>query len=247
MTKKITFNEITIIGPGLIGSSLGLSLKSKKLVKKIVGIDISKENLKYALKNKSIDLGRKKIDKRISNSDIIFICTPVSLVDEILREIIPFVSKKNLITDTGSVKNIFETQTVKKICEVSNFIPGHPIAGTEHSGAKYALKNLFIGKWCILTPINKSKDSIIKISNLWEAVGMKMSIMSANDHDKIMSITSHLPHLIAFTIVNTAFGIEVKKKKNLLISQLEVLETLQELVHQTQKCGQIFFLKIKNM
>ena len=76
---------------------------------------------------------------------------------------------------------------------------------------------------------------------------MKMSIMSANDHDKIMSITSHLPHLIAFTIVNTAFGIEVKKKKNLLISQLEVLETLQELVHQTQKCGQIFFLKIKNM
>ena len=113
--KKI--NEITIIGPGLIGSSLGLALKSKKIVKKIVGIDKSKNNLKDALNNNSIDESRNIIDQRVSKSEFIFICTPVSFIDEIVSKLVPFVSKKNFITDTGSVKNIFKKSTIKN----SNF------------------------------------------------------------------------------------------------------------------------------
>ena len=212
--KKI--DEITIIGPGLIGSSLGLALKSKKIVKKIVGIDKSKNNLKDALNNNSIDESRNIIDQRVSKSEFIFICTPVSFIDEIVSKLVPFVSKKNFITDTGSVKNIFKKSTIKKISTVSNFIPGHPIAGTENSGAKNAFNGLFEGKWCILTPIDKKDKNIKKLSALWKYIGMEIAIMPVDEHDKIMSITSHLPHLIAFTIVNTAFKIDIKKKKELI-------------------------------
>ena len=212
--KKI--DEITIIGPGLIGSSLGLALKSKKIVKKIVGIDKSNNNLKDALNNNSIDESRNIIDQRVSKSEFIFICTPVSFIDEIVSNLVPFVSKKNFITDTGSVKNIFKKSTIKNISAISNFIPGHPIAGTENSGAKNAFNGLFEDKWCILTPIDKKDNNIKKFSALWEYIGMEIAIMPVDEHDKIMSITSHLPHLIAFTIVNTAFKIDIKKKKELI-------------------------------
>ena len=212
--KKI--DEITIIGPGLIGSSLGLALKSKKIVKKIVGIDKSKNNLKDARNNNSIDESRNIIDERVSKSEFIFICTPVSFIDEIISDLVPFVGKKNFITDTGSVKNIFKKSTIKKINSISNFIPGHPIAGTENSGAKNAFNGLFKDKWCILTPFNKKDKNIKKLSKLWECIGMKIATMPVDEHDKIMSITSHLPHLIAFTIVNTAFKIDIKKKKELI-------------------------------
>ena len=212
--KKI--DEITIIGPGLIGSSLGLALKSKKIVKKIVGIDKSKNNLKDALNNNSIDESRNIIDQRVSKSEFIFICTPVSFIDEIVSKLVPFVSKKNFITDTGSVKNIFKKSTIKNISAISNFIPGHPIAGTENSGAKNAFNGLFEGKWCILTPIDEKDKNIKKLSALWKYIGMEIATMPVDEHDKIMSITSHLPHLIAFTIVNTAFKIDIKKKKELI-------------------------------
>ncbi len=214
--KDIKFNEITIVGPGLIGASLGLILKKKKIAKKIVGIDVSKKNLKDAIENKSIDEGRQNIDEKIRGSDVIFICTPVSLIDSIANQIFPYVSDHSIVTDVGSVKNCFAENTIKLYKKKSFLLPGHPIAGTEHSGAKSAKLSLFLNKWCILTPINKKKKQVSIISNMWKRIGAKISIMSADQHDKIMSITSHLPHLIAFTIVGTAFKIDLKKKKELI-------------------------------
>ncbi len=140
----------------------------------------------------------------------------MTLIDGIVNKLIPFVNKNNLITDTGSVKNILKKETIKKVNIKSNIILGHPIAGTEYSGAKNALENLFTGKWCILTPTNTGIKNIKKISDIWKEIGMQIATMSISEHDKIMSITSHLPHLIAFTIVNTAFQIDVKKKKELI-------------------------------
>ena len=214
--KNKTFKEITIVGPGLIGASLGLILKKKKIAKKIVGIDVSKKNLKDAIENKSIDEGRQNIDEKIRGSDVIFICTPVSLIDSIANQIFPYVSDHSIVTDVGSVKNCFAENTIKLYKKKSFLLPGHPIAGTEHSGAKSAKLSLFLNKWCILTPINKKKKQVSIISNMWKRIGAKISIMSADQHDKIMSITSHLPHLIAFTIVGTAFKIDLKKKKELI-------------------------------
>ena len=157
--KNTTFKEITIIGPGLIGASLGLILKNKKIAKKIVGIDVSKKNIKDAIDNKSIDEGRLKIDEKIKRSDLIFICTPVSLIDSIANQIFPYLSNHSIVTDVGSVKNCFTAKTIKLYDKKSFLLPGHPIAGTEHSGAKSAKLNLFLNKWCILTPIKKKKTS----------------------------------------------------------------------------------------
>ena len=214
--KNTQFREITIIGPGLIGASLGLILKNKNIAKKIIGIDISQKNINDAIYNKSIDEGRFKIDKKIGNSDVIFICTPVSLIDSIANQIYPYLSNHTIVTDVGSVKNCFTTKTIKLYDKKSSLIPGHPIAGTEHSGAKSAKLSLFLNKWCILTPLNKKKKQLSIVSDIWKRIGAKISIMSADQHDKIMSITSHLPHLIAFTIVGTAFKIDLKKKKELI-------------------------------
>ena len=215
LLKKI--NEITIIGPGLIGSSLGLALKKKGVSKKIVGIDKSKSNLKDAIKNKSIDEQRTKLDSRISKSKLIFICTPVSQIEPLVKEIVPYITdRKTIITDVGSVKKCFSSETIKLTKGKCSLIPGHPIAGTEFSGAKNAKLDLFKKKWCILTPLIKKDNSLSVVKKIWETIGMKVSIMTIDEHDKIMSITSHLPHLIAFTIVGTAFGIDFKKKRDLI-------------------------------
>jgi len=214
MTKKFA-NKVTIIGPGLIGSSLGLALKKIKIGDKIVGVDPSKKNLNDALINGSIDEGTTNLDDKILNSKIIFICTPVSSIENLTKKILQFTNPETIITDVGSVKQIFQKSTlslVKKHCKI---VPGHPIAGTEHSGAINADKAIFKNKWCILTPVDSNKKEVKIISKIWEDIGMKISLMSAFEHDKIMSITSHLPHLIAFTIVGTAFNKNLKKKKEL--------------------------------
>ncbi len=208
--------EITIIGPGLIGASLGLALKRKKICEKIIGIDKSKKNLRNAYLLKAIDERRATIDKRIKESSIIFICTPVSLIDNIVKKLSDYTEKNQIISDVGSVKNIFEKKTLKLNDKKFSLVPGHPIAGTEHSGAKNAFNSLFEDKWCILTPIGSNKKSVRIISQIWKRVGMKVATMKINEHDKIMSITSHLPHLIAFTIVGTAFNLNIKKKKELI-------------------------------
>ncbi len=209
-------NEITIIGPGLIGGSLALALKEKKISKKIVGIDQSKKNLNDALKIKAIDEARKSINDKVQKSDIIFICTPVGSINGIIEQLSKYTLPNQVLSDVGSVKNIFSKNTLKLNNKKYVLIPGHPIAGTEHSGALNANVNLFKKKWCILTPINHQKKSLKLISDLWKKVGMKVSLMSVKEHDKIMSITSHLPHLIAFSIVGTAFNLDIKNKQKLI-------------------------------
>ena len=126
-----------------------------------------------------------------------------------------------LIEFLNSFKNFFRSlvepiETLKFNDKQFSLVPGHPIAGTEHSGAKNAFDNLFQDKWCILTPISNNKKSLRIISEIWKKIGMKVATMKVNEHDKIMSITSHLPHLIAFTIVGTAFNLNIKKKNELI-------------------------------
>ncbi|MEE2695325.1 MAG: prephenate dehydrogenase/arogenate dehydrogenase family protein [Pseudomonadota bacterium] len=209
-------NEITIIGPGLIGGSLGLALKSKKICKKIVGIDVSKNNLDNALRINAIDESRKIIDDRIKKSEVIFICTPVSSVDGIIKKIAIHSKKTQIVSDVGSVKKIFSESTLNFVSKKFDLVPAHPIAGTEHSGAINAKTNMFKSKWCVITPIKKNSKSVKTISEIWKKIGMKISIMGIEEHDKIMSVTSHLPHLIAFTIVGTAFNLDIKKKRKLI-------------------------------
>lgn len=214
--KKNIINEVTIIGPGLIGSSLGLALKKKKIVNRIIGIDPDKKNLENAKNIGSIDISQSKPDSKINKSDILFLCSPVKTFPKIVDNILPYIKKGAIISDVGSVKNIFDKKTISNIRKVGDLVPAHPIAGTEFSGATNAKIDLFENKWCILTPENSSVRNISLIRKIWEKIGMKVSIMKSNEHDKLMSITSHLPHLIAFTIVGTASKYEKKEKNRLL-------------------------------
>lgn len=180
-----------------------------------MGIDFSKKNIHNAIQNKSIDEGRLKIDQRIHKSDVIFICTPVSIIDKVAKSIYPYLSDNCIVSDVGSVKNCFSKKTINLFKKKSFLVPGHPIAGTENSGAISAKHDLFENKWCILTPLKTNKKNNT-IANIWKNIGMRISLMTIDEHDKIMSITSHLPHLLAFTIVGTAFNIDLKKKKKLI-------------------------------
>jgi len=214
--NNIFIKQITIVGPGLIGASIGLALKQKKIVGKVIGIDKNKKNLDDAIKKGCIDIGLSKINEKIADSDLFFLCTPVSQIEECIKKLLPFLKKGSIVTDVGSVKNIFSKKIFSDIRKVSDFIPGHPIAGTEFSGAKNATKGLFENKWCIITPENNPRKNVSKLKKVWETLGMRVSLMTAKEHDKIMSITSHLPHLIAFTIVGTAINHNNKVGKSLL-------------------------------
>ena len=206
--------SFTIIGPGLIGASLGLILKKKKLASVIYGYDVNKDNLKDAIQIKAIDKKLNKLDKEISECDVVFICTPVGKTKKILGKLNKILTKKTIVSDVGSVKGFFEDKDIDSFKNL-NIVPSHPIAGTELSGAKNAFSKLFEKKWCILTPLSNSTN-VETIKKIWQEIGMKVSIMSPQEHDKIMSITSHLPHLIAFTIVGTAFKLSKQEKNKLL-------------------------------
>ena len=169
-----------------------------------------------ALEINAIDRGYQSINSNVSKSELVILCTPVGTFQTIINNLIPFIKKGAILTDVGSVKDIFNNDAVRRISKLCHIIPGHPIAGTEFSGSKNAKIDLFKNKWCILTPSKVSKDQVNKVKDLWELVGMKVSVMASDEHDRIMSVTSHLPHLIAFTIVGTAFKFDLKEKKKVV-------------------------------
>ena len=211
------FKNITIIGCGLIGSSLLRALNKKKISKKITIYDKSKEVLSYLRQeNLSVDIS-SDICASVKEADIIIIATPLSSYKEILLSIKDNLKKGSILTDTGSSKKeinkIIENLNLKDV----SWIASHPIAGTENSGPKAGYAELFENRWCIISPSSKAKkEEIEKIEILWKKIGSKVKLMSFNEHDYILSLTSHLPHAIAFNIVRTAINDENRFKKEII-------------------------------
>ena len=211
------FENITIIGCGLIGSSLLRALNKKKISKKITIYDKSKEVLSYLRQeNLSIDIS-SNVCASVKEADIIIIATPLSSYKEILLSIKDNLKKGSILTDTGSSKKeinkIIENLNLKDV----SWIASHPIAGTENSGPKAGYAELFENRWCIISPSSKAKkEEIEKIEILWKKIGSKVKLMSFNEHDHILSLTSHLPHAIAFNIVRTAINDEDRFKKEII-------------------------------
>ena len=209
------FNNILIIGCGLIGSSILKGSFDKKVSKKIYVHEKSKKNISFIKKtNKKIKF-LNKLDYHVSEMDLIIICVHMCQYSSIIKKLQKFVSSKNIITDTGSTKRniiniINKNNKIKDI-----FIPSHPIAGSEVSGPEYGNKNLFKHKWCIILN-NGNKKKLKKVENFWKKLGSKIIFMNAIEHDKIFSITSHLPHLIAYNLVKTATDFQTKNKKNII-------------------------------
>ena len=207
---KYIFDTCSIIGVGLIGGSIGLGLKKSKLVNKVIGVGYRQKSIKAAIRKSAIDYGTTDMKKGISGSDLVIIATPVSLIPQKLKEAIPYLKNDAIVTDVGSTK-CFILQEFKNILsgfglkkkKCFSFIGGHPIAGSEYTGVEFSTANLFHNSICVLTPTKSySKLALGKLSNIWESLGATVINMTAENHDKILARTSHLPQLVAFSLAN---------------------------------------------
>ena len=209
--------NILIIGCGFLGSSLLRCISKKKIAKKIFVYEKSKSNIVKIKKLKLPGIIVNSLKHAVTNSDLIIFCTPMSEYKKLILKINKFISPKTLITDIGSSK-IETTRTIKKFLKKGiNWTQSHPIAGSEVSGPEHGKYNIFEGKWCIIIKEKNSlKDNLNILIKFWKKIGSKVVIMSPEKHDKIFSITSHLPHLIAYNLVKSAQDFEKKQRYELI-------------------------------
>jgi prephenate dehydrogenase len=211
------FNTLSIIGCGLIGSSILRAVKSKNLAKEIKIYDNSKEVTSYLKKENICTNASNDIRQCVTDSDIIIIATPLSSYKEIILSIKDDLKKNVILTDTGSVKK----EVMKIIHNINltdvHWIPSHPIAGTEESGPKAGEARMFEHRWCIISPPKNCSDQPVKdLKVFWEIIGCKVKIMTPEEHDEILSLTSHLPHAIAYNIVRTVMSVEDKLRQEII-------------------------------
>ena len=207
--NNFIYDKVLIIGVGLIGSSIARAIKLNKLSLEIYGVDLNPKILKKCKDLEILNECKERIEDYNIQFDLIIICSPLSTYKNIFTSLNNFITNKTLLTDVGSTKvSVIEDFKEKCHNKKINFIPGHPIAGLEKSGPEHGFAELFENRFCILTPINQEDEFIEKIENFWEKIGMKTQIMEAKYHDKILAMTSHIPQLIAYSIVSTATELE---------------------------------------
>ena len=211
------FNQLSIIGCGLIGSSIFKALKKKGSVKKLITFDNDESVTKIIKKEKLTDKIVSSLEEAVHDSQLVLISTPLSSFESIVGSLKKYLKPGTILTDTNSVKK-GPNEIIKKInLKNVSWIPGHPVAGTEKSGPISGTAELFENRWTILSPSSEADPSDIKkVSDLWESIGSKVKIMSATDHDKILSLTSHLPHVIAYNIVKTTTDNNKKLKTDII-------------------------------
>ncbi len=209
--------KILIIGCGLLGSSLVRTISKKKIAKKILIFEKSKLNLSKIKKLKLPGRIVKSLKDGVVSSDMIILCTPMSEYKEIILKVNNYILPKTLITDIGSSK-IETSKIIKRLLKKGiHWIQSHPITGSEVSGPEHGKDSMFENKWCILIKDKKTNLKYLKFLNsFWRRLGSKTVLMNSKKHDKIFSITSHLPHLIAYNLVKSAQDFEKKQKYNLI-------------------------------
>ena len=211
------FKKVCIIGCGLIGSSLARAIKKHNLSEKIVSSNRSDIVNKKVLELKIVDNSSSDTQKMVNDSDLIIIATPLSSYENVILKIKNSLKNGMILTDVGSVKERVISLVEKAIPKDVSWIPSHPIAGTEESGPEAGFSELFKNRWCILTPSKKAKEKDINtLKSFWKKIGSKVDIMNAKQHDYILSITSHIPHLVAYNIVNTSMNIQKEKQSAII-------------------------------
>lgn len=210
--KKTTppmFERVALIGIGLIGSSISHAARRADLVGTFVGSARTPATLETAMQLGLIEQGFVTASEAVEDADLVILCTPVGLCGPIAKDISRSLKPGAILTDVGSVKSAIVRDVAPHVPEGVHFVPGHPIAGTEQSGPESGFAELFDGRWCILTPEpGTDKAAVEKLSAFWQALGSKVEVMAADHHDLVLAITSHVPHLIAYNIVNTAAHLE---------------------------------------
>ena len=208
MTEPL-FDRVALIGIGLIGSSLSHAMRRRTLARAIVGHAPSERTRDAALRLGLVDAAFATAAEAVRGADLVILCTPVGAYAAVARQIGPALERGAILTDVGSVKGAVVRDVTPHVRRDVHFIPGHPIAGTEHSGPEAGFAELFDGRWCILTPTEGTdQGALAKLVAFWKACGSQVEIMDAQHHDLVLAITSHVPHLIAYNIVNTARHLE---------------------------------------
>ena len=198
------FGKMTIIGVGLLGASLAKACKERDLVEEVVGYGRNRENLEKARALKIIDHCPADLAEAVKDADLIVLCTPVTTIIPLIQNMIARIRPGALITDVGSVKEPIVKEAERLVPKGVFFVGSHPIAGGENAGLEASTANLYQGAKCIVTPTDKTNNSALeKISALWQAVGMQIINLSAEEHDFVFGAVSHLPHIVVYALMNT--------------------------------------------
>ena len=211
------FKQMTILGVGLIGASLAQACAQRKLAARIVGFGRNADNLKKAEGRNIIHAGSTDMKTAVGGSDLIVLCTPVGSLVERVREMIPFLQDGCIITDTGSVKGTLVQEIDALITDRIHYVGAHPIAGGEQSGMDASSPDLLTGAKCIITPTaNTQAQALERITAFWDAVGMHTLAMNPEEHDTIFGALSHLPHIVAYALMNTVAEVKTEHHNGIL-------------------------------
>jgi cyclohexadieny/prephenate dehydrogenase len=208
-------NRLALIGAGLIGSSIARAARDYGAAREIAIFDASAPVMARVRDLGLADEASGDVAEALREAEIVIICTPVGVCGAVAQAIAPHLAKGAILSDVGSVKGAVVAQVAPHVPGHAHFIPAHPIAGTEFSGPDAGFAALFQNRWCILTPLEGADPAAVtKLADFWARIGAKVETMSPDHHDKVLALTSHLPHLIAYNIVGTAddFGEQTRSE-----------------------------------
>jgi cyclohexadieny/prephenate dehydrogenase len=205
VTDAPIYNRLALIGMGLIGGSIARAARAQGAVRSIVATARTAETRKRVAELGIADQVVESNAAAVEGADLVIVCIPVGASGEVAKEIGPHLAAGATVSDVGSVKGAVVRDMAPHLPDNVHFVPAHPVAGTEHSGPDSGFAELFVNRWCILTPPeNADPAAVARMKSFWELLGANVEIMPADHHDLVLGITSHLPHLIAYTIVGTA-------------------------------------------
>jgi cyclohexadieny/prephenate dehydrogenase len=205
MSSRPTFNRLALIGMGLIGSSIARAVRAQGAARAVIACSRSAATRRRVSELGLADQVVENNAAAAAGADLVIVCVPVGACGAIAAEIGPHLAPGAIVSDVGSVKTSVVKQMSPHLPAGVHFVPAHPVAGTEHSGPDAGFAELFVNRWCILTPLpNSSASAVERLAGFWQVLGSNVETMSPEHHDLVLGITSHLPHLIAYTIVGTA-------------------------------------------
>lgn len=206
---SLIFERVALIGLGLIGSSLAHAMRRGDIAGHVSGHARSEATRATVARLGFCHSVHATMEEAVRDADLVMLCLPVGALGPAMEQIAPHLKKGAIVSDVGSVKSAVIRDCGPHVPDGVHFIPGHPIAGTEHSGPEAGFAELFDGRWCILTPLPGADHvAVEKLSAFWRACGSRLEVMEPRHHDLVLAITSHLPHLIAYNIVGTAADLE---------------------------------------
>jgi cyclohexadieny/prephenate dehydrogenase len=215
--KAPLFDTVAFIGIGLIGASLSLALKRHGLARRTLATSRRQETLDTAMRLGIVDAVSTDIGEVVKDADLVMVCTPVGVCGAVVAAAAAHLKPGAIVSDVGSVKSAVIRDVKPHLPEGVAFIPGHPLAGTEFSGPEAGFAELFEGRWCVLTPLPETPAAALEaVAAMWRAVGSNVDCMDPEHHDQTLAITSHLPHLIAYTIVGTAADLATDIKQEVI-------------------------------